>query len=79
MEEAPKRRRAPLLVALAGPVLLAAIWATMALAGNSAPAAKPAAKAKAAPTQKAGGWTSYGPMKARGEDCPNKRGTSSDL
>ena len=34
MEEAPKTRRFPLLVALAGVILLAAIWATMALAGG---------------------------------------------
>ena len=51
MEEAPKTRRYPLLVALAGVILLTAIWATMALAGGSSPAAKPAAKAPAAKTQ----------------------------
>ena len=47
MEEGRKTRRAPLLVALAGILLLAAMWATMALAGGSSPAAKPV-KAKAA-------------------------------
>ena len=46
MEEGRKTRRAPLLVALAGILLLAAMWATMALAGGSTPAAKPV-KAKA--------------------------------
>ena len=51
MEEVRKTRRLPLLVAFAGVILLAAIWATMALAGGSSPAAKPAAKAPAAKTQ----------------------------
>jgi hypothetical protein len=50
MEEGRKTRRAPLLVALAGVILLAAVWATMALAGDSTPAAKPV-KAKATPAQ----------------------------
>lgn len=77
MEEAPKTRRYPLLVAFAGVILLAAIWATMAVAGGSSPAAKPAAKAPAAKTQSAkaqGGFAG----KSGGRDCPNKdRGTSS--
>jgi hypothetical protein len=51
MEEARTTRRFPLFVALAGVILLAAIWATMAVAGGSTPAAKPAAKAPAAKTQ----------------------------
>ena len=79
MEEAPKTRRYPLLVALAGVILLTAIWATMALAGGSSPAAKPAAKAPAAKTQfsKAqGGYAS----KTGGHDCPFKdQGASNDL
>jgi hypothetical protein len=69
MEEARKTRRFPLVVALAGAILLAAIWATMALAGGSSPAAKPAAKAPAAKTQFSklqGGHTG----KAGGHDCP---------
>jgi hypothetical protein len=69
MEEARTTGRRPLLVALAGVILLAAIWATMALAGGSEPAAKPvqapAAKAQASSPQKAftGGH-------ADGRDCP---------
>jgi len=79
MEEARQTRRAPILVALAGVILLAAIWATMALAGGSTPAAKPV-KQKAAPAQKAGGWTSYAPTKGAGDhDCPNEQGASNDL
>ena len=78
MEEARTTRRAPLLVALAGVLLLAAIWATMALAGGSSPAAKPAAKAKATPTQ-----SSYGQSgslgRSGGHDCPNEEGASNDL
>ncbi len=76
MEEARRTRRAPLLVALAGVLLLAAMWATMALAGGSTPAAKPA-KAKAAPAQssKVHGFAG----KSGGERCPFKEGTSSDL
>lgn len=69
MEEARKTRRFPLLVALAGVILLAAIWATMALAGGSSAAAKPAAKPPAAKTQfsKAQGGHAG---KAGGHDCP---------
>ena len=77
MEEAPKTRRYPLLVALAGVILLAPLWATMALAGGSSPAAKPAAKAPAAKTQSAKAQHGYAGFSGD-EDCPNKdRGTSS--
>jgi hypothetical protein len=79
MEEAPKTRRYPLLVVLAGVILLAAIWATMAVAGGSSPAAKPAAKAPAAKTQASkaqGGFAG----KSGGRDCPNEdEGASNDL
>jgi len=79
MEEARKARRAPLLVAFAGVILLAAVWATMALAGGSNPAAKPAnAKAPAAKTQVVKGSTGYA-GKSGNHDCPNKQGVSSDL
>ena len=78
MEEARKTRRFPLLVALAGVILLAAIWATMALAGGSSPAAKPA-KAPAAKTQVSkvqGGHAG----KSGGHDCPfEDEGASNDL
>jgi hypothetical protein len=83
MEEARTTRRYPLLVALAGVILLAAIWATMALAGGSSPAAKPA-KAPAAKAQKSTGESS----KAQGgyagrsgdHDCPfEDEGASNDL
>ncbi len=78
MEEARQTRRAPLLVALAGVILLAAVWATMALAGGSSPAAKPAAKAPAAKTQISkvqGGFAG----KSGDQDCPLERRTSNDL
>jgi len=79
MEEARKTRRHPLLVALAGVILLAAIWATMALAGGSSPAAKPAAKAPAAKTQASktqGGYAG----KTGDHDCPfEDQGASNDL
>ena len=79
MEEARKTRRFPLLVALAGVILLAAIWATMAVAGGSSPAAKPAAKAPAAKTQASkaqGGYAGY----SGDHDCPYKdQGASNDL
>ena len=78
MEEARQTRRAPILIAMAGVILLAAIWATMALAGGSTTAAKPV-KQKAAPAQKANGWTAY-PTKGAGDhDCPNEQGASNDL
>ncbi len=79
MEEARTTRRAPLIVAVAGVILLAVIWATMALAGGSSPAAKPAAKAPAAKTQ------SSDVQRTRagthdGRKCPFKdQGTSNDL
>jgi hypothetical protein len=79
MEEAPKTRRYPLLVALAGVILLAAIWATMALAGGSSPAAKPAAKAPAAKTQ-ASKAQAGDAGRSGGHDCPFKdQGASNDL
>ena len=77
MEEAPKTRRYPLLVALAGVILLAAIWATMAVAGGSSPAAKPAVKAPAAKAKVAKAQQGYAGFSGD-HDCPNKdRGTSS--
>ena len=80
MEEARTTRRSPLLVALAGVILLAAIWATMALAGGSSPAAKPAAKAPAAAKTQAskaqGGYAGH----SGSQDCPNEdEGASNDL
>jgi hypothetical protein len=77
MEEARTTRRAPLLVALAGVLLLAAVWATMALAGGSEPAAKPA-KAPAAPAQSSQDQNGYA-GKSGGRDCPDEEGTSHDL
>ena len=78
MEEARTTRRFPLLVALAGVILLAAIWATMAFAGGSSPAAKPA-KAPAAKTQASkaqGGYVGQ----SGGHDCPfEDEGASNDL
>jgi uncharacterized low-complexity protein len=83
MEEARNRRRHPLLVAVAGAILLAAIWATMALAGGSSQAAKPAkapaakAQVSKAPASKAqGGFAGD----ADGHDCPfEDEGASNDL
>ena len=69
MEEARKTRRFPLLVALAGVILLAAIWATMAVAGGSTPAAKPAAKAPAAKTQISKAQPGHA-RSSGGHDCP---------
>ena len=77
MEEERQTRRAPLLVALAGAILLAAIWATMALAGGSTPAAKPV-KAKPAPAQSSKAHGTYA-GKSGGERCPFEEGTSNDL
>ena len=77
MEEERTTRRGPLLVALAGVILLAAVWATMALAGGSTPAAKPVkAKPVAAKTSKAHGTVAG---KSGGERCPFEEGTSNDL
>ena len=78
MEEARKARRAPLLVALAGVILLAAIWATMAVAGGSTPATKPAAKAPAAKTQVSKAQRGFSGTSGD-HDCPLERGTSNDL
>ena len=78
MEEARTTRRAPVLVALAGVILLAAIWATMALAGGSSPAANPAAKSPAAPAQPSSDPSGY--AGTRGDhDCPFEDGASNDL
>ena len=68
MEEGRKTRRAPLLVALAGVILLAAVWATMAFAGGSTPAAKPV-KAKATPAQTSKATRNYA-GKSGDDDCP---------
>lgn len=79
MEEARTTRRYPLLVALAGVILLAAIWATMALAGGSSPAAKPAAKAPVAKTQASKAQRGYAGQTG-GHDCPfEDEGASNDL
>jgi hypothetical protein len=68
-----------LLVVLAGVILLAAIWATMALAGSSTPAAKPAAKAPAAKTQISKAQFGYA-GKSGDHDCPfENEGASNDL
>jgi hypothetical protein len=77
MEEGRKTRRAPLLVALAGIFLLAAVWATMAFAGSSTPAAKPV-KAKAAPAHSSKAHGSF-TGKAGREQCPFADRTSNDL
>jgi hypothetical protein len=62
------KRGTPLLVALAGVILLAAVWATMALAGGSQPAAKPA-KAPAAKAQVSKAQSDY--ARSSGDhDCP---------
>ncbi|MGH3070751.1 MAG: hypothetical protein ACRDNB_00585 [Gaiellaceae bacterium] len=79
MEEVRKTRRNPLLVAVAGVILLAAIWATMALAGGSTPAAKPAAKAPAAKAQVSKAQTGYA-GRSGDHDCPfEDEGASNDL
>jgi hypothetical protein len=79
MEEARKTRRFPLLAAFAGVILLAAIWATMALAGGSSPAAKPAAKAPAAKAQISKAQKAYAGT-SDGRDCPSEnQGASNDL
>ena len=78
MEEARQTHRAPILVALAGVILLAAIWATMALAGGSTPAAKPAAKAPAAKTQVSKAQNGFA-GKSGDHDCPLEGGASNDL
>lgn len=87
MEEARKTRRYPVLVALAGVILLAAIWATMALAGGSTPAAKPAAKAPAAKAQVSKAQASKTQAskaqrgyagKSGGRDCPFEDGAASN-
>ena len=79
MEEERQTRRAPLLVALAGVILLAAVWATMALAGGSTPAAKPAAKAPAAKAQASKAQSGFA-GKSGDHDCPfEDAGASNDL
>jgi hypothetical protein len=77
MEEGRKTRRAPLLVALAGIFLLAAVWATMAFAGGSTPAAKPV-NAKVTPAQSSKAHGTF-TGKARGERCPFEDRASNDL
>ena len=79
MEEGRMNRRYPLLVALAGVILLAAVWATMALAGGSTSAAKPTAKAPAAKAQASKAQTGFA-GKSGDHDCPfENRGASNDL
>ena len=77
MEEGRKTRRAPLLAALAGVFLLAAVWAAMAFAGGSTPAAKPV-KAKVTPAQTSKAHGTYA-GKSGGERCPFEEGASNDL
>ena len=73
-----ERRGSPLLVALAGVILLAVIWATMALAGGSTQAAKPA-KAPAAKAQVSKVQFGYA-GRAGGKDCPfEDEAASNDL
>jgi hypothetical protein len=69
MAEGRTNRRTPLLAALAGVILLAAVWATMALAGGSQPAAKPA-KAPAAKAQVSKAQSSDYARGAGDHDCP---------
>jgi hypothetical protein len=79
MEEARTRRRSPLLVALAGVVLLAAGWATMALAGGPTQAAKPA-QAPAATSQSSKAQAGPAAGTADDHDCPfEDGGASNDL
>jgi hypothetical protein len=83
MEEGRRTRRTPLLAAFAGVILLAAVWATMAFAGGSTPAAKPA-KAQSAKAQSSKAPASKAPSgyagHAGGEDCPfGDEGASNDL
>ena len=80
MEEVRKTRRYPaLLVALAGMVLLAAVWATMALAGGSSQAAKPA-KAPAAKAQVSKAQFGYAGRSGGEKDCPfEDEAASNDL
>jgi hypothetical protein len=78
MEEGRKTRRAPLLAAIAGVLLLAAVWAAMALAGGSTPAAKPV-KAKVTPAQTSKVHGNFA-GKSGGERCPfEEQRTSNDL
>ncbi len=77
MEEARKTRRVPVLAALAGVLLLAAVWATMALAGGSSPAAKPA-KAPAAKAQVSKADATFAGKHGDGR-CPFDQGASNDL
>ena len=82
MEEGRTHRRTPLLVALAGMILLAAIWATMAVAGGSTPAAKPgkAQSAKQSATTKPSKAQSGYAGRSGGKDCPfEDEGASNDL
>jgi uncharacterized low-complexity protein len=77
MEEERKTRRFPVLVVLAGVLLLAAVWATMALAGGSSPAKKPL-RAPAAKTQVQKAHPSVAGKHGDGQ-CPFRQGTSNDL
>ena len=78
MEEGRKTRRAPHLVTLAGVLLLASVWAAMAFAGGSTPAAKPV-KAKVTPAQTSKVHSIHA-GKSGGERCPfEEQRTSNDL
>ncbi len=77
MEEGRKTRRVPLLVALVGIFLLAAVWATMAFAGGSTPAAKPV-NAKVTPAQSSKAHSIF-TGKAGAEQCPFADHSSNDL
>jgi hypothetical protein len=62
-----------------GILALAAVWATVALAGGSSQAAKPVkAKAKATPAQSSYGQNGFA-GKSDAEDCPFKDRASNDL
>jgi hypothetical protein len=82
MEEGRNARRTPLLLALAGVVLLAAVWATIAVAGGPSSAAKPAkapaAKVQVSKTPASKAQRGYGGH-ADGRDCPEEAGASNDL
>ena len=80
MEEARKTRRFPLLVALAGVILLAAIWATMALAGGSSPACEAGGEGSLRPRPCAVKARAGRAGRSGGHDCPFKdQGASNDL
>jgi hypothetical protein len=80
MEEARKTRRSALLVAIVGVLALAAVWATVAIAGGSGQAAKPVkAKAKATPAQSSFGHQGVAGKSGSDHQCPFRDGASNDL